>query len=158
MIAANAGTDLRRVYRLIGEINNVNANHLNDKGYIMLDGRGKNIPKGIGYEVGLATAYKLKELGQDYFLVSGDGRLDTPQLMHEMQQSLSDNGVCILSAGYSNTTPVFDVSKNNIGISGVNITASHQAAEYDGFKMEFKSTNKINKEKIKALMNQGSKF
>ncbi|MEA2036256.1 MAG: hypothetical protein U9O94_02020 [Nanoarchaeota archaeon] len=158
--------DLKRVYRLINDIENVKIGDFADSpNSIILDGRGKNIPKGTGYVVGTSIAYKLNELAKEsgqgsekkYFLVSGDGRLDTAQITHEIQEALIEQGITVLSAGYENTTPFFDVNREWLGISGVNVTASHQSHEYNGFKLVFDAPNN-KKGSISQLIKDATKY
>jgi len=106
---------------------------LEEKG--MDDGRGKNIPANCAYEVGLEIGRALTRNGQEYFLLSGDGRKDTPRIMDELSSALVESGINVIYAGAQSTTPLFEVERGKLGISGANVTASHQDHEYNGIKI-----------------------
>ncbi len=80
---------------------------LEEKG--MDDGRGKNIPANCAYEVGLEIGRALTRNGQEYFLLSGDGRKDTPRIMDELSSALVESGINVIYAGAQSTTPLFEV-------------------------------------------------
>jgi len=118
----------------------------------MIDGRGRNIPSGVAYEFGQAIARKLNQYEQPYFLISGDCRTTTPDMIDELTSALTERNVTVLDAGYNNTTPMFEVERDRLKVSGVNITASHQDRSYNGFKVVFDADPDI-KETSKFVQN-----
>ena len=101
----------------------------------LFDGRGRNIPRGMCYTFGKTIAARLKEAKQEFFLISGDGRRDTPYIIEELTQALTEAGINVLYAGYNNTTPMFETERERLQICGANVTASHQSSEYNGVKL-----------------------
>ncbi|MFA5855930.1 MAG: hypothetical protein WC867_01105 [Candidatus Pacearchaeota archaeon] len=123
-----------------------------DNGYHQLDSRGKNIPKGSFSFIGNNIANKLLERNEKYFMLSGDGRINTPIIIDELTEELTKKGINVIYAGYNNTTPMFDIERERLGISGAMITASHQRPEFNGIKLIFNSLS--NKPKLAHLMNE----
>ncbi len=146
--------ELERLYELKQKIRSTGMNP--EANIILLDGRGKNIPNGVTYEVGKEIAFTLKRLNQGYFLVSGDGRISTPQMIRELTEALTDNGITVLYAGYNNPTPMFEIERARLGISGANITASHQSFEYNGLKLVFERN--ANGKEAEEELRQGIKL
>ena len=122
--------ELVKVYLALQKIKN-----LDFKKREFIDGRGEDVPEGVAYEVGNSLALKLKEVGQEFFYVSGDGRISTPQLIKGFSDAMIDNKINVIHAGYNNVTPMFYVERMKLGVSGVNITASHNPWNYNGFKV-----------------------
>lgn len=137
--------ELEKIYLALKEIKNLDFSKKE-----IIEPRGKNIPKEVAYELGNGLALKLKEAEQDYFLISGDGRISTPELMQAFTSSMLDNGINVVNVGYNNITPMFEVERSKLGVSGVNITASHNPSEDNGFKMVIESS--IDKEKIEERL------
>ena len=123
--------ELQRGYAFLDKVRGIKA--LDKTAYF--DGRVKNIPPGVAYEIGTGIAATLQKLGQDSFLLSGDGRASTPMILEELTNALIEAKIRSIYAGYENTTPMFEFAREHLGISGLNVTASHQAPEYNGFKL-----------------------
>ena len=121
-----------------------------------IEPRGRNVPEGVAYELGEGLALKLKDSNQTHFFISGDGRISTPWLMQAFANAMLDNGINVIYSGYNNTTPMFEVERGKLGISGVNITASHNPWQYNGFKMAIEKAieDGKTKDKIEAKLEE----
>jgi phosphomannomutase/phosphoglucomutase len=102
---------------------------------VYIDARVRNPPAGLAFEIGQSLADKLNEVGQEFCLLSGDGRYSTPMILEEFVESLTRNNIKVLYAGCCNITPMFEVERKRLGVTAVSVTASHQAADYNGFKL-----------------------
>lgn len=99
------------------------------------DGREKLITPEQSRDVAEAIVSLLDRSNQKYFMISGDARVSTPFILKEMIGEMTSRGINILNVGYGNTTPLFETQRESIGVSGLNITASHQTWEHNGFKL-----------------------
>lgn len=93
-----------------------------------------------GEEFGVEDAYKIGRAigtmiqGRD-IIVAGDVRVSTPELKSELIRGLMETGAAVCDAGML-PTPVFYFAKKYLGkFAGVMVTASHNPAEYNGFKV-----------------------
>lgn len=68
-------------------------------------------------------------------VVGGDYRLSTPELMSILVQGLWESGCEILNIGQVATPVFYYALKQSQAQAGVMITASHNPAEYNGFKL-----------------------
>lgn len=95
---------------------------------------GTELTNDIARQIGLAIGVKLT--GQKV-VVGGDVRLSTPVLKEIMIQALVDSGCEVVDIG-TVATPVFYYAlKVTGGTGGVMVTASHNPAPYNGFKLVF---------------------
>lgn len=85
---------------------------------------------------GFATLITKENQGRELTIgVSGDMRGSTPSLKAEVIRGLTDSGVHVIDLGLlSSPTYYFGVSFYNLD-GGIQITASHNAKEYNGLKM-----------------------
>lgn len=73
--------------------------------------------------------------GASHVIVAGDGRPSTPELKHALIDSLATAGMQVVDLGIV-PTPVFYFARQRLGIlTGVMVTASHNPAGYNGFKI-----------------------
>ena len=88
----------------------------------------------VHHAAGLGAAIRdLK--GPGTVLVAGDGRLSTPQLKEALILSLLQGGCQVVDLGFV-PTPVFYFARAHLGIEvGVIVTASHNPAGDNGFKI-----------------------
>jgi phosphomannomutase len=84
----------------------------------------------------IATLFLQENTGKKITIgVSGDMRISTPALKESLQSGLLDTGVDIVDLGLA-STPTFYHAVANLGLSGgVQISASHNPAQYNGFKI-----------------------
>lgn len=90
------------------------------------------------YRVGRAFSEILKRENPDKKLavvVGGDMRTSTPSLKKEVIRGITDSGVNVVDVGLV-TTPTFYFSVARYGYDGgLQVSASHNPKEYNGFKM-----------------------
>ncbi len=95
---------------------------------------GKDLTDEIAHKIAGAVGIKLA--GQKV-VVGGDVRLSTPGLQQIMLQGLAASGCQVIDIG-TVATPVFYYAMRITGATGgVMITASHNPAKYNGFKLVF---------------------
>lgn len=94
----------------------------------------------LAYRVGRAFIAYLRStgtIGEDQKVVVGrDMRESSPQLADAVMKGIQDEGVDVVNIGLA-TTPLFNFACANYSehAGGIMITASHNPAEYNGFKM-----------------------
>ena len=87
------------------------------------------------YKIGRAFCEMLRQHDQYKVILARDGRLSSPQLHAVLLQSLLDSGCDVIDIGIV-PTPVLYFATFVLGCSnGVMLTASHNPANYNGFKM-----------------------
>ena len=95
---------------------------------------GKDLTDVVARQIGLAVGTKLSGKSA---VVGGDIRLSTPWLKEVFIQALVESGCRVIDIG-TVATPVFYFAlKHYAADGGVMITASHNPAEYNGFKLVF---------------------
>lgn len=91
-------------------------------------------------EITGALAYKLGRAlgtlsGDDPVVVGGDFRASTPALLADLMQGLVDSGNPVIALGQV-TTPAYYFARRHLHITtGVMVTASHNPAHWNGFKI-----------------------
>ncbi len=84
------------------------------------------------YRIGRAGA---RYLGASTLVVGRDARRSSPELLTAMTRGLTDEGVRILDLGLA-TTPMLYFAIEHLGADGgIMVTASHNPAQYNGFKI-----------------------
>jgi len=114
------------------------------------------------YKVGLAFVKFLKKKTKKKNLkivVGRDGRLSSPKLYKNLTQGIIDAGADVINIGLS-TTPMFYWTVGYYKFDGgINITASHNPPEYNGFKIVREKAVKIGeKTGIKEIKNLAKKI
>lgn len=93
---------------------------------------GSELTDRDAYELGLAAGGLA---GGQPALAAGDVRLSTPALKEALCAGLADSGCQVTDAGIL-TTPAFYFAVHSAGSAvGIMVTASHNPAEYNGFKL-----------------------
>ena len=96
---------------------------------------GRDIDANTAYRLGLAYAAMLPGEDRRPVVVGRDVRLSGPQLQQALMQGLMDAGRDIIDIGIV-PTPLGYFAVHRLETSGcVMVTASHNPAEYNGFKM-----------------------
>lgn len=108
---------------------------------------GKDLTAEVARKIAWAVGSKLT--GQKV-VVGGDVRLSTPGLQKIMLEGLAESGCQVIDIG-TVATPVFYYALKRTGADGgVMITASHNPAQYNGFKLVF-GPQPVSEEDIAAI-------
>jgi len=100
-----------------------------------------------GLRLGLALA---EQLAPAEVIVGGDGRLSTPALKQALVAGLLQGGCGVIDIGMV-TTPAFYFARHHLGVPpGVMVTASHNPAHDNGFKIALGETP-VTPDDIRAL-------
>lgn len=93
---------------------------------------GRELTDAAARKIGLAVGLKLA--GRPV-IVGGDIRISTPRLQYIIDEALAESGCRVIDIG-TVATPVFYYALKTIGAAGgVMVTASHNPAAYNGFKL-----------------------
>lgn len=109
-------------------------------------------------ELGRAFGTYLRRAGLDRALLGWDTRASSPAYQRAMERGLRHSGIDVVNLGEV-TTPIFYWSRVHYGIEGgVMITASHNPAEYNGFKLASRGKGTLfgaEIQKVRAIMEAG---
>lgn len=87
--------------------------------------------------IGKAFGTYIKRKGENEAVVGRDNRKSSPQLFDALVKGLLDTGVNVKDIGVV-ISPIFYYATHLYGIkSGIMITASHNPAKYNGFKIQY---------------------
>lgn len=96
---------------------------------------GKELTDPIAEQVGRAYATYVKDRGVKTISVGRDGRLSSPRLFQALVQGLLGGGLHVVDVGVC-PSPLVYFSLFTLPVEGgIMITGSHNAAEYNGFKV-----------------------
>jgi phosphomannomutase len=94
------------------------------------------VPDELDYElagaIGRATA---RFIGASPLVVGRDARRTSPRLFDSLVQGVTDAGIDVVDIGLASTPMVYFAVEELDAAGGVMITASHNPAEYNGFKV-----------------------
>jgi phosphomannomutase/phosphoglucomutase len=103
----------------------------------------------LAYKVGRAIA---SLAGSTRAVVGGDVRISTPALKQAVVQGFIDSGCDVIDLG-TISTPLFYFARQHLDIDcGVMVTASHNPASYNGFKITI-NAHPVTLEQMKRLLN-----
>ena len=107
-------------------------------------------------QLGKVLAKRALSLGEHTLIVACDGRNSTPKLSAALEQGILSTGCNIIHLGQA-PTPLLNFATHVLPETdcGVMVTASHNPAEYNGFKMFFKH-HALCGEEIQALKTEMS--
>jgi len=119
----------------------------------------------IAYRIARAFVYFLRENNKKKVLdiaVGRDNRLSSPSLSQNFIEGIIDSGCNVIDIGLS-TTPMLYFSVAHYGFDGgVEVSASHNPPEYNGFKLVREESRPISKitgiERIKKLVLANTSF
>ena len=96
---------------------------------------GSQITPKFAYKLGTALAIMLKQQHSSIYM-GRDGRLSSPELATSLAKGLAQYGMNVIDIG-AVSTPVLNyaVHCNGKADCGIMVTASHNAKEYNGFKI-----------------------
>ncbi|AWD32235.1 Phosphomannomutase/phosphoglucomutase [Candidatus Kinetoplastibacterium sorsogonicusi] len=120
------------------------------------------INKLFAYKLGTSISIELASIGLNKIIIGKDNRLSSTILLKALERGLIDNGMNVLNIGYV-TSPMLYFANYFYNIeSSVIVTASHNPAEYNGFKIIINWENifgdrlrnlKLNMNRIKLINN-----
>ncbi len=90
----------------------------------------ESVAEGLGRAFGTAA----RKVGQTQVAVGRDGRLSGPSLSAALIRGLTQTGMQVIDVGMV-TTPMLYFAANTLCQSGIQVTGSHNPADYNGFKM-----------------------
>lgn len=99
---------------------------------------GQDFDEDMAYKLGLAfIEMKHQENKQDFFdiVVAADMRLSSPQLKDALIKGLLDAGANVIDIGLTSTPTFYFAVANYKYDGGIIVSASHNPAEYNGFKL-----------------------
>jgi phosphomannomutase len=96
---------------------------------------GKTLGTTDAYAIGRGFATHVRRAGGTRVAVGWDGRVSSPGLRDELVRGLTESGVDVVRVGLG-PTPMLYFAEATLEVDGaVQITGSHNPAEYNGFKM-----------------------
>ena len=116
-LPTNIARDVFRTYDIRGEVS--------DRG----------ITEALAYAIGLAMGSEAREKNIDSVIVGRDARLTGPALKKALISGLIRTGIHVIDVGTLPTPLVYFATNRLSANSGVMVTASHNPANHNGFKM-----------------------
>ncbi|MBA3661548.1 MAG: phosphomannomutase/phosphoglucomutase [Gammaproteobacteria bacterium] len=96
---------------------------------------GEHLSANIVYTLGLTLGTEIQKLNETHMVVARDGRLSSPELCEALSAGLLASGCHVVDIGLV-ATPVLYFATHNLPYhSGVMLTGSHNAANYNGLKI-----------------------
>jgi len=111
---------------------------------------GKSINADIARQIGLAIGSEAGSRGEQSLLVGYDGRESSPALTEALIEGIASSGRDVLNIGSVPTPVLYYATSNSDTKSGVMVTGSHNAPDYNGFKMVLEGKSLVDHE-ISAL-------
>ena len=93
---------------------------------------GKDITEELAYRIGYFLPSLLKT---DHVVVGRDIRLSSESLHNSLVKGITDSGTDVWDLGLSTTPMVYFATVHLSADASVQITASHNPKEYNGFKI-----------------------
>ncbi len=126
---------------------------------------GVDFDEELAYKLGLAfAAFRAQELGRPdlKLVVASDMRLSSPKLKDQLMRGLVEGGVTVIDIGLASTpTFYFAVAHYNYD-GGIQVSASHNPKEYNGFKIVREHALPVGGEtgldRLKQQIMKGEKF
>jgi phosphomannomutase/phosphoglucomutase len=95
---------------------------------------GESLTESAVYEIAKAIGTMAHERGQQCLVVARDGRTSSPELSEALIKGLRESGRDVIDIGIVPTPVLYFATYHLKTGSGVMITGSHNAAEYNGLK------------------------
>lgn len=96
---------------------------------------GQTLGEADAYAIGRGFGTRVRRNGGTRVAVGYDGRLSSPGLEAELVRGLTESGIDVVRIGLG-PTPMLYYAESTLEVDGgVQITGSHNPAEYNGFKM-----------------------
>jgi len=96
---------------------------------------GKDIDGAVAEKLGRSFGSYVQDLGEETVIVGNDNRESSDELRERLIKGLTETGVNVINIGMA-TTPMVYYARKLFDIGpAIQITASHNPGEYNGFKM-----------------------
>lgn len=96
---------------------------------------GKDIDGNVAEKLGRSFGSYVQDLGEETVIVGNDNRESSDELRERLIKGLTESGVNVINIGMA-TTPMVYYARKLFDIGpAIQITASHNPGEYNGFKM-----------------------
>lgn len=108
--------------------------------------------------LGMAFGTVIRQKGEAQAVVGMDNRISSPDLKRGVIRGLRSTGIAVVDIG-TVVTPIFYYSTIDFGVSaGIMVTASHNPAQYNGFKVQYGGRTLYGPElqQLKEMMKKGS--
>ncbi|MGK0248317.1 MAG: phosphomannomutase/phosphoglucomutase [Oleispira sp.] len=109
-----------------------------------------NLTPGVAEQIGLALGSELLIRGESNVVLGWDGRLSSPELALALQKGLLATGCNVINIGSVVTGMMYYACHELDSTNGVIVTGSHNAADYNGFKIVIHRKT-LSKESLMAL-------
>ncbi len=96
---------------------------------------GSEINEEFANRLGLALGTLAEEEGQQALVVGSDGRLSSASIKNALVKGLLDSGRDVIDIGLAPTPLMYFATHTTSTQTGVMVTASHNPADYNGFKI-----------------------
>lgn len=106
----------------------------------------------VAYQIGRAFVTFTKA---PKVIVGRDGRLSGPELFTALVRGITDQGADVLDIGLA-STDMFYHACGSQNLPGVNVTASHNPKEYNGFKLVERMPELVSGERIRDVVLAGN--
>ncbi|QNM84080.1 phosphomannomutase/phosphoglucomutase [Sphingomonas sabuli] len=107
---------------------------------------GKTLHKEDAYALGRSYAALAREEGAGRIAVGRDGRLHSPELEGALVDGLTEGGLDVVRVGVG-PSPMLYYATATLGVDGgIQVTGSHNPADYNGFKMLLKGRSVFGEE------------
>ncbi|AEI37756.1 MAG: phosphomannomutase/phosphoglucomutase [Zymomonas mobilis subsp. pomaceae] len=107
---------------------------------------GETLGPDDAYAIGRGFATRLLRAGGHRVAVGYDGRTSSPTLARALIKGLTESGVNVVNIGMASTPMLYFAEATLKVDGGVQITGSHNPAEYNGFKMVLKHNSFFGKD------------
>ena len=111
---------------------------------------GETLTIDIVKRIGLAIGTQAGKIGEQTLAVGADGRLSSPDLAEALIEGLCKSGRNVINLGSVPTPVLYFATHLSKAQSGVMITGSHNAPDYNGLKIVFNEQALVDEE-IQAL-------
>lgn len=119
---------------------------------------GTTLNSAMVEQMGKAIATMAKKEGQNSIIVARDGRLSGPELSTALKAGITSVGCGVIDIGMVPTPVLYFACQKLSTQSGVMITGSHNAADYNGLKIMLNGETLFDDriQEIKSLINSGN--
>ena len=125
------------------------------KAYDVRGKLGSEIDDQLAYKIGYAVA---KILRVKKIVVGHDARESSPSLSSALIQGILDYGADVLFIGLSGTEEVYAASSSLKADAGIEVTASHNPIDYNGFKIVKSNSQPLTDQEFSSVRSMVTNF